>query len=216
MPIEHSDIPIAEVHIPYTYSYASSVARTGASGFAAGDVGKFARQTDDNSIWMLIATTPTWVAVSQSAAGLDALSDVIITSAANGHVLEHNGTNWVNVFQKETFTVAVTDETTTITTGTAKITFRMPFAMTLTSVRASVNTVSSSGSVAVDVNEGGASIFSTTLTIDQSEKTSVTAATPAVISDPNLADDAEITVDIDSAGTGAKGLKLVFIGRRAA
>ena len=65
---------------------------------------------------------------------------------------------------------------------------------------------------AFDVNEGGASIFSTTLTIDASEKSSETAATLAVISDPNIADDAEITIDIDTAGTGAKGAKLTFIG----
>jgi hypothetical protein len=109
---------------------------------------------------------------------------------------------------------AVTDESTAITTGTAMITFRMPFAMTVTSVRCNLNTVSSSGNPAVDINEAGVSIFSTTLTIDASEKTSVSAATPAVISDSALADDAEITVDIDTAGTGAKGLKCTLIGTR--
>jgi hypothetical protein len=69
----------------------------------------------------------------------------------------------------------------------------------------------------VDVNEGGVSIFSTPLTIDDGEKTSVTAATPAVISDATLADDAEITVDIDTVGstTAGKGLKLVMLGYRA-
>jgi hypothetical protein len=36
-----------------------------------------------------------------------------------------------------------------------------------------------------------------------------------VISDTALADDAEITVDIDTAGTGAKGAKVYLIGRRA-
>lgn len=117
--------------------------------------------------------------------------------------------------QPEVLMVAVSDETTAITTGTAKVTFRMPFAMTLTSVRASLTVASSSGIPAVDINEAGASILSTTLTIDASEKTSVTAATPAVISDPNLADDAEMTIDVDTAGTGAKGLKVYLIGTRA-
>ena len=112
------------------------------------------------------------------------------------------------------FTVAVSDETTAITTGAAKTTFRMPFAMTLSSVRASLSTASSSGNPAFDVNEGGVSIFSTTLTIDANEKTSTTAATPAVLSDTALADDAEITIDIDTAGTGAKGAKITFIGTR--
>lgn len=119
-----------------------------------------------------------------------------------------------NIKGVESMIIAASDETTTITTGTAKVTLRMPYAFTLTDIRASVNTVSSSGVVTVDVNEAGVSILSTKLTIDASEKTSVTAATPVVISDTSLADDAEITIDIDTAGTGAKGLKVVLIGRR--
>lgn len=116
--------------------------------------------------------------------------------------------------QKEVVVIAVSDETTALTTGTAKVTFRMPFAMTLTEVRASLTTDSSSGNPAIDINESGVSIFSTTLTIDSGEKTSTTAATPAVISDASLADDAEMTVDIDTAGTGAAGLKVYLIGTR--
>jgi len=117
--------------------------------------------------------------------------------------------------KSETLIVAVSDETTAITTGAAKVTFRMPWAMTLSTVRANLSTASTSGIPAIDVNEGGVSIFSTTLTIDANEKTSTTAATAAVISDASLADDAEITIDIDTAGTGAKGLKVTFIGTRA-
>jgi hypothetical protein len=111
--------------------------------------------------------------------------------------------------------VALSDETTALTTGTAKLTMRMPFAMTVTAVRSSLTTVSSSGLVTVDVNEGGTTILSTKLSIDQGEKTSTTAATPAVISDGALASDAEITFDIDAAGTGAAGLKCWLIGTRA-
>lgn len=107
---------------------------------------------------------------------------------------------------------AASDETTALTTGNGKITLRAPFAFTVTGVRASVNTASSSGLVTVDINEAGGSIFSTTLTIDQSEKTSTTAATAAVISDTSIADDAEITLDIDGAGTGSKGLKIIIYG----
>lgn len=112
--------------------------------------------------------------------------------------------------------VAVGDEVTAITTGTAKITFRMPFLFKVEGVRASLTTASTSGAVTVDINEGGTTILSTKLTIDQDEKTSTTAATPAVISDDTLADDAEITIDIDGAGTGAVGLKVTLIGRQQA
>lgn len=113
--------------------------------------------------------------------------------------------------------VAASDETTALTTGTAKVTFRMPYAMTLTSIRASLSTAQASGSIfTVDINEGGTSVLSTKLTIDNTEKTSTTAAIPAVISDTALADDSEITVDIDQIGNGsAKGLKVTLIGYRA-
>lgn len=111
--------------------------------------------------------------------------------------------------------IAISDETTAITTGTAKATFRMPYAFTLTAVRASLTTASSSGLPTFDINENGTTILSTKITIDVSEKTSTTAATPPVISDASLADDAEITIDIDVAGTGAAGAKIYLIGRRA-
>lgn len=110
--------------------------------------------------------------------------------------------------------VACSDETTALTAGTNKITFRMPRAVTLTSVRASLTTAQTSGNIfTVDINEGGTSILSTKLTIDNTEKTSTTAATPPVISDTSLADDAEITIDIDQIGDStAKGLKVTLIG----
>jgi hypothetical protein len=113
--------------------------------------------------------------------------------------------------------VAASDESTALTAGTAKITFRMPRAVTLTAVRASLTTAQASGSIfTVDINEGGTSILSTKLTIDNTEKTSTTAATPPVISDTALADDAEITIDIDQIGNGtAKGLKVMLIGNYA-
>lgn len=112
--------------------------------------------------------------------------------------------------------VACSDETTALTTGAGKVTFRTPCAMTVTAVRASLTTAQSSGNIfTVDINEGNTSILSTKLTIDNTEKTSTTAATPPVISDSSLADDAEITVDIDQIGDGtAKGLKVTIIGTR--
>ena len=133
-------------------------------------------------------------------------------------VLKSNGSGLLAFAgQDEAFTVAVSDETTAITTGTAKTTFRMPFAMTLTEVRSSLTGAgSTSGTTAVDINESGSTILSTKLTIDNTEKTSTTAATPAVISDSALADDAEITIDINAVTGGADetGLKVTFIGTR--
>ena len=110
--------------------------------------------------------------------------------------------------------IACSDEATPLTVGASKVTFRMPFAMTLSDVRASLTTAQASGSLlTVDINAAGASILSTKLTVDNTEKSSKSAATPPVISDALLADDAEITIDIDQVGNGtAAGLKVYLIG----
>lgn len=52
MPI-HRDLTGAQIHRPYTWEYSTESARTAATGFTATDVGKFARQLSDNTIWML-------------------------------------------------------------------------------------------------------------------------------------------------------------------
>lgn len=125
------------------------------------------------------------------------------------------GTDVVILPTTEVFEFSLSDETTAITTGTAKLTWRTPYAFTVTAVRASLATVSSSGLVTVDINDSGTTIMSTNkLSIDANEKTSTTAATAAGLTDTALADDAEITFDIDAAGTGAKGLKVKIYGYR--
>lgn len=134
--------------------------------------------------------------------------------------LVSDNNNWLSVDETVSTPVAIgialSDETTDITTGAAKVTIRMPHAMTLTAVRASLSTASSSGVVIVDINENGSTIMTTNkLSIDASEKTSTTAATAATLTDTTLADDSEITFDIDAAGTGAKGLKVWLIGTRS-
>ena len=132
----------------------------------------------------------------------------------NGNELLGSG----NLQLEEIIIVALSDEVTALTTGTAKSTFRMPYACKLTSTlpRININTVSSSGLVTVDVNKNGTSIFSTLLTIDVGEKTSVTAVTPCALSatPTTFTDDQEITCDIDVSGTDAKGLKLTLFVER--
>ena len=114
------------------------------------------------------------------------------------------------VNNSDIYVIACSDETTDLTTGTAKATFRMPAAGTLTAVRASVTTAPAGSALVVDINEAGTSVLSTKLSIDATEKTSTTAATAAVISDSALAADAEITIDIDQIGstTAGTGLKV--------
>lgn len=116
----------------------------------------------------------------------------------------------------EALIFAVSDENTPLTTGTSKITFRMPFGFTVTGVRASVNTAPTGSTLIVDINEAGVSILSTKLSIDATEKTSTTAASTYVLSDSSIADDAEITIDIDQIGAtiAGAGLKVTLLGGR--
>lgn len=141
--------------------------------------------------------------------------DAIVESAtlAGSGVSSVNGDTGT-VIVSAPIIVACSDETTALTTGTAKVTFRMPYAMTLTAVRASVTTAPTGSVLTVDINEGGTTILSTKITIDATEKTSTTAATPPVISDTALADDSEITIDIDTVGStiAGAGLKVTLIG----
>jgi len=114
----------------------------------------------------------------------------------------------------EVIAIACGDESTAHAAATAVVTFHMPYAFTLTGVKAGL-TVAPVGSVfTVDINEAGTTILSTKITIDASEKTSGSAATAAVISDTALAADALMTIDIDGVGssTAGAGLKVYLIG----
>jgi len=111
---------------------------------------------------------------------------------------------------------ACSDETSNLATGLV-VTFRMPYAMTLSGVRISLTTAATVSSVIVDVKQGGTSIFSTLVSIDATELTSTTAATPAVISTTALTDDSLMTIHITQIGSGdtGKGLKLVLKGKKS-
>jgi len=72
----HRNLGIIDgIHIPYSWEYADTAAREGASGFLETDEGKFARQTDNNTIWMLVDySAPTWTPVGGDIVGLAKVS----------------------------------------------------------------------------------------------------------------------------------------------
>lgn len=183
---------------------------TGAGAVALFTLTSFARTLlDDADAATMRGTLAIVTSTAASALGPTASAGASSQAARVDHVHQ---------YPLEAICIACSDEATALVTGTGKVTFRMPYAFTLTAVRASLTVAQTSGSIfTVDINEAGVSVLSTKLTIDNAEKTSVTAAAQPVISDSALADDAEITVDVDQVGDGtAKGLKIYLIGRKAA
>jgi len=126
------------------------------------------------------------------------------------------GTSWTpgDYGTQECFPIAISDTTTDLTTGTVPITFHFPYAFALTKVKAGVNTVSSSGIPTFDVKKNGTSVFSTKVTIDESENHSSTATTAAVLTSTplSIASADAITFSIDVAGTGTKQAVIYLIG----
>jgi hypothetical protein len=47
-------------HVLESWTYPNALARTGASGFVTGDIGRIAYQQDTKQYWRLISTTPAW------------------------------------------------------------------------------------------------------------------------------------------------------------
>lgn len=173
--------------------------------------------------WSTRLATPAWEYLTPKAGW-----QVLVADELDGSGLPkpycHSGTAWVVVATGgssgstvQCIPVACSDESTALAVGTAKVTFRMPFGFTLSAVRASLTTAQTSGALlTVNIKATGTTILSTKLIFDNTEKTTTTAATAPVISDADLADDAEITIDIDQIGDGtAKGLKVYLIGVKA-
>ena len=118
-------------------------------------------------------------------------------------------------YQLETFTLRSDTPTTSVIVAADIDFIRMPYDFRLTDVRASFNTASAGGDTTIDILESGVSILSTLITIDATQETSVTSATPVVISDFELANDAKITFSVASVVAAlATGIKIHLIGYR--
>lgn len=112
--------------------------------------------------------------------------------------------------------VSLSDLTTSLTTGVKEV-IRIPEGMTIDWVRLFLKDASTAGVVEVNITVNAASIFTTRPTIDQDEKTSTTAATPAVLTSAAVAagNDQEMIFEVTQAGANAKGLKAIVYWKRA-
>ena len=116
------------------------------------------------------------------------------------------------------FEIKVFSDTDTVTTGDGKFIFAIPEDLdgaNLLSAEAYVTTVSSSGLPTVQIRNitQAVDMLQTRITIDVSEFTSYTAATPSVVDTNNddVATGNRIAIDVDVAGTGAKGLGVILV-----
>ena len=191
----------------------------------AGGVSKFSFDADSFATLTIADASDTTLASGETGdITIDAGGGVKIDADSGAITFADGGVTLATIasLRQESFIIACSDETTALTVGTNKAVFRIPYAFTLTAVAASLTTAgTTSGLTTIDINEdttaGGVtpvSILSTKITIDLTEKTSVTAATQPVISDASLAADSQITVDIDAISGGASetGLKVTLIG----
>jgi hypothetical protein len=147
------------------------------------------------------------------------------TASANWNAVVFESSKWNSVFttvrsnsadwKLEDVLVACSDETTELTTGVAT-TFRAPFGLALTTIRASVNSAPTGSSIIINVLNNNSSILSTPLSIDANEETSLTANVPVVISNPIIQDNSKVSIVITQVGSTFKGagLKLDFKGYR--
>ena len=126
--------------------------------------------------------------------------------AAGSIDLEH----LANAAKTEALIVAASDNTTALTAGTV-FTFYMPYAMTLTDIKASVLTAPTGAELIVDVHDAGTTIMATNkLDIDVSEFHTKDAGTQPVLSDTALANNAKIEIIVDQIGSTVAGAGLVI------
>ena len=139
-----------------------------------------------------------------------------VATGTAGQRLTSNGTGAAPTFQSEALRIPIffSDQTTDWTTG-LKVTFTWRFGTTtLSSTPIDCVTAPTGSAAQFDVKKNGATIYSTKPTIDASETSTGTAATPAVLSTTSLANGDIVTIHIDQVGSTIKGQGgvLTFVG----
>lgn len=125
------------------------------------------------------------------------------------------GVTYTPPAQQRAIELKIFDDATVIASGIGKLIFCIPElydGYEIIQVDSFVTTVSSSGAVSVQILNitDSVNVLSTETSIDQSELTSFTAATPSVIDNPTVATGDLLGINVSSQGTGAKGLGVIM------
>lgn len=127
----------------------------------------------------------------------------------------------------ETIAIACSDRATAIVAATDVASYVLPWDFTLFEVQGQLLAATSGGTFTVDVNDDGATVLSTKLTLDSGETSSLTAASSHVLKAATattsrakaitIAKGSKVSIDVDNAGSGSpKGLIVTLIGARHA
>ena len=88
---QHKNMGVGKIHIPYNWTYADDTEREAETDVTAADVGKLARQLDDNSLWMLTDDSPvTWVQVGGSGGGGSGNTPISNVRFTGGNITMNN------------------------------------------------------------------------------------------------------------------------------
>lgn len=110
---------------------------------------------------------------------------------------------------KEVIMLALTpDPATAVAAGTKKVSFRLPFAFTLTEIIVSADFHDTSSTMTVDINDDGVSINGAPISLTTTDLVNQAASTQA------FADDSIVTIDVDAAGTDVRGVVVYLIGKQ--
>jgi len=216
-----------------------SIASAGASGVADGDKGDVT-VTVGGTVWTIdagavtlpklaniatasilgrttaLAGTPEVLTSAQATTLIDtattSLKGLVPPSGGGTDKFLRSDLTWAGT--KVPITIALGDQTTAITAGNSKDSFRLLFAGTLIDIQAEVITApTGAGNLIVDVNKNGITVLSTKLIFDATKDNTFASVTQRVISAPVFAKNDKISFDVDAiSGTLAgAGLKVTMI-----
>lgn len=200
-----------------TKQYVDGAVQSLSSSLTSGLAGKVSKSGDTMTGLLILSGSPSAPMGAATKQYVDSLSlaTIVGSTGLSSQVLTSNGDGtyrWAGSGNTLVFQLACSDLITSLTINTNVGYFRAPIPFTLTQIRASLLTASTGGGVTITVTANGLNLLNN-LTIAQNAKSS--SVTSAGLLNTAIPDDAEILVNITSAGSSAKGLIVTLLGTPA-